>query len=299
MTRNFSPSVEMKPSLPSKQILSGRLLLGVISALSFTTVAQSAVIVDDTFADGSRGPTGNQNPPSSLNWYTSGAASTLIATTGTMTQSAGASAIGYYTTSGSPISLADGQTMTLTLSFVPTFPIALTSDNVIRFALFNSTGSRVSADGGGTSPGSGVYSPYVGYMGGVGNGLSLYERNSGSNNLINSIGSGGYTSLQTGAPLTLVSGTTYTYTLELERSGSNMILTSSLTGGALSGRTITYTDTTSAFTSFDTVTLYGTSAVPTLAYTEVEITVVPEPGTVGMTLFGVFAAASMMRRRTT
>ena len=214
-----------------------------------------------------------------------------------MTQGQGASAIGYTTASGSPISLIDGQSMTLTISFVPTFPVALTSDNIIRFALFNSTGSRVSVDGGGTAPTSHVYAPYVGYLGGIGNGLSIYERNSGSDNLINSLGSGGYTSLKTGAALTLVSGTAYAYTMELVRSGANMVLTSSLTGGGLSGKTITITDSASAFTSFDTITLYSTSAVPTLVYSGVELSVVPEPGTLGLTVFGALAAFSLFRRR--
>ncbi|PTY00290.1 hypothetical protein DB345_01725 [Spartobacteria bacterium LR76] len=262
--------------------------------MGFLGNAAATVIVDDTFADGQRGPTGNQNLPSSMNWYASNAAS-LTATTGNMTLTPGASALAYYTSTGT-INLLDGQKMTMTIAFTPTFTTAPTSDNLIRFALFNSNGSRVTADGGGTSPSSGVYAPYTGYMGGIGNGLSLYERTSGSNNLINSIGSGGYTSLTSGASLSLVSGTQYVYTLSLERSGTSTILTAALTGGTLSGRTITYADTTGAYSSFDSVALYQGSGMPQMDFTEVKITTVPEPSVLALSALACVAFLGMHRR---
>lgn len=145
----------------------GVVFLAVATVAAFS--ARAAVVLDDTFADGTRN---NQNLPTDAAWYVSSAASVTTAT-GAMTWTMGSSAIlsvSYFgTNSSSPIHLDVGDTLTATIKFTFNGVAALNTSQGFRLGIFDFADSTLSpkwatADGmSSSSQGAGV------------NGYSLFQ----------------------------------------------------------------------------------------------------------------------------
>jgi hypothetical protein len=243
-------------------------------------------------------------------WYDSGTSASLTVDGGTMssTTASGNFVISYITPSGSPLSLTANQTLTYTVDFSIVGSAA--SATGLRFGLFNSGGSRISADNLGLS--SATYANYTGYAAAFGNNnvttgvisSALWDRTNTPNNALIST-SGVFASDKDGTTPTsstppLTSGTPYRMTLSLTyNSTTDMTVTSTLTGSTLpvGGIIRSYTDTTPV-TSFDTVVLYSTSSMSTgLNFTNVAVSVVPEPSTTISLLLGAIGLLIVQKSR--
>lgn len=256
-------------------------IFGTLGALP----CRGTTLVNETFADGNRI---DQNPPGSLLWYSAGSASTLTTVVGAMTMTANDNfVIGYVTPAGSPISLNVGEKLTLTVTFSGVLTGSL-SPTGVRFGLFDSHGERVSTTGAqGSAP---AYLNYAGYVAtfGVNNSgntqlaSNLWKRTPGANsNLINTASGYTYaTGSSTGSTFSgsIVSDNPYTLTLTLDYQSLNqLVVTSSLTGGSLSGIVMSMTDTTPV-TTFDSIVLWGgANPFTSMTVSSVNLAVVPEP----------------------
>jgi len=190
--------------------------------------ASAAVLVDDSWADGSRA---EQNLPSESAWYAA-SASTLTSVPGSMTASIGTSSalwLTYFTAEGTPSMLGLGETLELTTVFTPGTVSPASTSRGLRIGLYNyaAGGTRVAADGFSTSGANGTH--VQGYLLEV-NFTSLFgdvplrlrkRTNLGSSNLMGT--SGDYTTLATGGGSAgdpgFVSGTPYTLQWTLTRQG--------------------------------------------------------------------------------
>jgi len=263
--------------------------LAVLLATVSTFPSQSAILVNETFADGTRT---NQNPPDSLLWYSANSSSTLSTTVGAMTMTTDDNdnfVLGYLTEAASPFTLQVGQKMVLTVVFSGELSGAV-SPTGLRFGLFNSHQSRISSTG--ASGSNAAYLNYSGYATAFGiNSTQLvsnvWERNPGSgSNLINS--SSAYIVPPTGTTVngSLASNTPYTLTLELDyQSPTLLTVTSSLEGGGLSGVVVSTPDTTPVV-AFDTIVLWGgINPFQNLTFSSVNLAVIPEPSTNSLLAF--------------
>lgn len=293
----------MKIPLPTRIVVLACTLSAYVVHSSSATV-----IVDETFADGNRT---TQNPPSSLAWFSSQTPSNITTTTGSMTLSGGSgssaqSAVAYF----SSISLAVGETMTLSLDFSPggTLGIAGTL-NAIRFGAFNSNGGTIiTADGQNPSMAANTYLGYVGRLninqsGGTTT-TQILERGAAAGVLLTA--SSAYTAAlgTTGSMVDSLSlSTTYALTLTLTRATeTSMAITFSLSGGDLDEvATASYTDTSGIVTSFDSFgfSYWGNSGAgfSEATFSNIQVTVVPEPSTVAMAVIGTLGAAGVAWRR--
>lgn len=216
----------------------------------FASLAQNARL-DDAFSDGERA---TQSLPASAAWYTSAASANLtVSSQALVFPGDGAAAqhiVTYFTPSGSPQMLGVGDTLTLSFNFTPSTPIAANSG--WRFGLFNSGGSRVTADN--LTTGHANYSAWTGYAAMVNPvstlGAQFYERNLTGSTLIASTTA--YSALgSVSASQSFSSGVTYTCIMTVTRTASGVDLVASFSGGSLSNYTVSVSDTSSAFTSFD------------------------------------------------
>lgn len=242
-----------------KKILLAVLLSGVIPALP------AAILLDDTFADGTRT---NQNLPNDSAWFTTSAANmraftNVLSVTNLSTSSSWWT---YFTTPGSPVSLGVGDTLQVTLAFTVSGVGAQNTSKNLRFGLYNSTGVRPTTDGS---------LPTVGYLGyiffsnfgatwGTGNELR-YRTAFSSNDPLSA--SGDSTVLATGAS---VSGTPafsnnvpYTLDLIVTRSNATTVVFSATYGGGGLTNSVTATDSTAVFTNFDMIQIRPSGAATT------------------------------------
>lgn len=128
--------------------------LALTAAASTGPLFGNSILLHDSFADGSRT---NANLPASARWtynaaslsnervnllrYSSG--DELLFVRGSPSQSA--AVIGYFAPQGSPVQLADGDTLYLTFSL--RLGVAVNRDDIFRFGVFNSLGAtRPTAD---------------------------------------------------------------------------------------------------------------------------------------------------------
>ena len=122
-----------------------RTALAAISVLTALTQVHATVILDDTFADGTRN---NQNLPTDAAWFASSGAS-LTATPGAMTLIMSGSAIlgvSYFAPSNSPIFLNIGDTLQATITFTFNGVDTANSSQGFRFAICDFSTNRASAD---------------------------------------------------------------------------------------------------------------------------------------------------------
>ncbi len=121
--------------------------LVAIFLLATHPAAHATVVLDDTFANGTRNV---QNLPTSSAWFSSSSGASLTAAPGAMTLTLGANAVlalTYFSSSNAPVSLNVGDTLQadITFTFKNVNPTNTTA-NGFRIALCDFSTNRVSAD---------------------------------------------------------------------------------------------------------------------------------------------------------
>jgi hypothetical protein len=287
--------------------MSFRALLLPIALLSLAPFsAPATVLLNDTFADGSRT---NQDLPASAAFYYGATPSTASLSvvdsalqfsyntnTGILSQ-----AVAYFTDSGSPISLAEGDVLTASITF--SAANISNSPDALRIGFFNSAGSRVSADYTGISSAS--FNAYIGYafstnLNSAGSNSGKIVQRTGTNNGLYT--SSAFTNLRSSLrPVGYAANTVYTLSFEVEAlAGSQMEITFS---DSL-GNVFTVIDTITTLNTFDTLGIYltnGTFASNTYTIDNVMVTYtpVPEPSALGLGMVGGLLFLAHRRRRTT
>ena len=282
----------------------------LITALTLFTgfVLQSSatVIVDDTWADGSR--TNAPVSSSSALWYvntSTDSTNVLRTTVGSMALTNAASsrlALGYFTADpASPVSLAVGDALKLTLVFTPVGTLTnapASSANNVRIGLYYTdpanggirTNRDISFIGASSAPGSGTGAS--GYLMGL-NFATAFTRdtpiefrartNVSSPNLMGSttgfyeqVGSSGPAG-QMGLPA-FAAGTTYTLAITITRYATSNVLSATLNGGALNLAWSATDPTHLSYTKFDTFAFRCVTAADTadaFVFTDFKVETIP------------------------
>lgn len=278
------------------------------AAIGFAIPGYSQLILDETWADGSRA---EQNLPTESQWFAANRASNFVTTAGSMTfytdPTGSRAGLTYFSASGSPVSLLDGQSLVTTLVFTPTgIGISNNSGNM-RFGLVDYTGgTRLTGDG--TSSGmngAGVtgYSLFLVVTPDFGGSpMSILERTTPSN--ADLLGSGAaWTSLGSGGGVVagdpgFVSGTEYTLQFTVTRNGAAADITTVIYGSGMA-LTNTVSDPSGSFT-FDAFAIRnsrGDQTAEAFQFTQFMVDIVPEPSTAALAGLGILALAFRYRRR--
>lgn len=227
-------------------------------------------LLDDTWADGTRN---NTNLPTESAWYASTAAS-LAATTGTMTGTPATSNRTWWTyftaTPTVPAQLSVGQTLKVTLKFIPTGVNNSNTGTGLRIGLYNhSAGTRTTSDG--DSPVGANVSGYMlnmnfGQTFGIGAPLQIKKRtNAASADLMGTasdytqIGAGGGNS----GTLAFTNGGIYTLVFTATRNASSVDVTITFTGSNGLNVSATASDTSSLVDAFDAFSVRPGNATQT------------------------------------
>lgn len=270
-----------RSSSPTKPVLALSLLIGLAALMP----AEATVLRDDTFADGTR-----------TGWYTSRPGSDLTASSddgGKMVATVGGTShqiVTYFTDTANPVSLEVGETLQITT--VLTFEGLSSSLNAfLRVGVFNSGGARITSDEHTTL--SDTFRLYRGYG-------PFGSRPAGINRLAKRTGNS-VALLVDGTPWTMVetiptaysltNNTEYTLLMKLTRTNeSEMLVNTTVT---IDGNSfpITFTDTSSPFTTFDTFAIAMGGASSPSSYLDsftvhsMRVEVIPEP--TSLTLLGL------------
>lgn len=292
------------------------LLLSVAAScgLALSGYAQT-ILVDDTFADGSRT---EQNLPTESAWFANNVAN-ISASPGNLAL-AGPSGSAMYITYFTPAtaqSLNVGDSMRVTVNFSVTGSANTNTSRGVRLGVYDfSGGTRVAADGFSTgsgtgAPGAGVYGYMLnmnfGTVFGIDNPLQLMARTSIAD--VQLMGTtGDYTSLGSGGGMTGDPGfedsTPYTLVLLLTRTGASAIDFGATFSGGSVNSSFTVNDSTFGHFGFDTFAFRpaasssGASMYNVTRFTA-EYLPVPEPSTfalAGMGLLGLIFAYRRSRR---
>jgi hypothetical protein len=267
------------------------LLLAFVAATSLK--AAPIVLLDDKFDDGDRT---TQSLPGSSRWYYLGGSGSMSASNHTLNWNIGsgyASALTYF--SAAPIALEVGDTLTASLTLAFDNIGATSLANSLRIGLFNSGGTRVSAD----VPGSRfnpTFNNYAGYYGNLNplstaaNTFSAYRRGNTANQDLFTLSSlylspsGNSVLFQEDTPLQVITRVTRTAT------GVAWSFT-------IGGTTIQGIDVGSSYFSFDTLALYvagPTNTAQNLLLSNINVEVIPEAQSALLILLG--AGILIMRR---
>ena len=303
----------MKTCHPMKKTL---LPFAFVSAIALSAgPLGAATLLNDSFADGSYT---NQSLPSSSAWYYANTAGTVTASAATNVYILDNNASGslqtwtYFTDSGSQ-ALAVGETLSVTFNFdlMGTVPTTVT-DGALRFGLFDSGGTRVTANQTGSIANSN-WNTDTGYSAFVNvNSLSsdvssnLRQRASGISDTL--WAAAATTTLSSSAPGVIDLGSTsdfstlrYSATLSLTRSSStqvDLLTTIKSSDGSTTYFSLTGSDTSGLTTTFDTFSIFiGQTVAQDFAIDNVNINIVPEPATWGLLAFGLAATMAFRRRR--
>ena len=259
------------------------------SLLAVALTARATVILDDTFADGTRN---NENLPTDAAWFAS-SGSSLTATTGAMTLALGGSAVlavSYFTTNAhSPVSLSIGDTLQATILFTFNGVAPSNSSQGFRLALCNFGTSRVSADFSSSSSQGTNVPAYALFqtMGTLFSGSSPVDLRKRTTLTDNSLlgTSGDWTLLGTGPGDTnsfpgFVSGVPYALQLSLQRTDTGTMQVAATWLNMANGASLstTVTDTGAANFDFDGLALRPQTAATSstnIVFNEVRIDFVP------------------------
>ncbi len=281
-----------------------------VVAASSLTVIHAQTYVNQTF-DALNNNRSTQNPPTSLEWgYSPNAANaneTLSAETGAMvytpTIAAAQYATAYFTPSGSPITILDGESITLSFDFA--FSSLAAADSGMQFGLYNSGGTRLGADFSSSVQlfaNDAVFLPSTGYgvqvNPGATTGVSTFSlrRKFGSSGATNFSNTGTIGTNNAAAYLGLTPNTFSTASITITRVGDSSVVSSTVNGitqtGTLAGGGTFAFDTIGIFTSTAAVSVGNT-----FTFDNVNVTVVPEPSTYALLITSLVIGGLVYRRR--
>jgi pectate lyase len=241
----------MKPTRP---------IIGIALALATTFSTHATVLLDDTFADGTRNTT---SFPTDAAWFASNG-SALTASPGLMTLALGGSAVlgvSYFTpNSSSQASLGVGDALITTVKFDFNGVAPQNSSQGFRFAVCKFGTNRVAADFGSSSSQGGNVQAYGLFqnMGGFfnnANPMDIRKRtNLAGTSLLGT--SGDWTSLGSGPGDTtrfpgFISGTQYVFQLSLQRTGTSSIKVTVTWLNTADGTILSTSTTDTGATNFD------------------------------------------------
>jgi hypothetical protein len=311
-----------------------RTISSIVVALAIAHAASAATIVNDTWLDANRTDPATADPagPHSENgvdadadgnlesvWYSSPGAA-LVASAGSLNMdntngganTGSSSYTTFFSPDGSPVTLAQGETLKVTWTFTPT-GVSTNTGRGLRVALVNTAeADRRTTDG---SPNN---STYTGYrlslniaQALIANTIELRERTQfASDNLLvnDDRWSGNIASVGADAAVGMVDGTAYTLEWSIKRTlADEMEINATISGGNFAGTgslALAFTDTTAngdSFT-FDTFALRPSSAAATAnafntTLFRVERIPIPEPGSATLTVAAGLALVGVRRRR--
>jgi pectate lyase len=259
--------------------------------LLLPATAYSQILLDDTFADGSRSI---QNLPNESAWYVSSSGS-WTTTPGSMSLAMGSTAVlgvtSFAPNSSSPISLSVGDTLTASIKFTFNGVASPNTSGGFRIGLFDLSDSTLSPKwptgdlSGNSGEGSGVagYALFqsMGTSFNNSNPMNLEKRTTTSDSSLLGT-SGDYTSLGAGPGNTsafsgFAAGTQYVLQLSVTRSNSTTLVISSTWQNATnsnSSMTWSVTDASATSFNFDTIGFRpsaASSTASTIAFNEVTI----------------------------
>jgi len=265
----------------------------VLTTLLYVASASATVILDDTFADGTRN---NQSLPTDSAWFVS-SASSWTTTPGSMSLAMGSTAVMGITyfgaNSSSPVQLNVGDTLTVSIKFTFTGVAAQNTSQNFKIGVYDFADSSLSpkwatadlASNSGQGTGVQGYCLFenMGVTFNNSNPMTIEKRTTPSDaNLLST--SGDYSSLGagpgniTGFP-GFSSGTQYILQLSLQRSNLTSMVISATWQNVSSGATITTTEVDTGATSFnfDGIALRpaaAASTASTIAFNEVTVQLV-------------------------
>jgi hypothetical protein len=287
-------------------ILAGWLLVAMSSA-------QAALIVNDSWADGGRN---NGADPLDTDWWTSTNSSAIEVSVGSLGLVTGSSGRGIHGTFPSQ-TLAVGDTLTATFTFIA--PATMGSGAAtFKIGIFDTTGkpglaADLSASSGSPNP---IYNGLPGYMmdfdvrTGTEN-IQFREHNTSLTTGQLLASTGDYINLAAGGNVyTLAANTTYTGVLSLTKTAVGLDLTGSLSSGAGLLSTFTTSDPTPSSSSYGMLAfhvnsnIFGSANTPGAADNgvdfsniQIEVTTVPEPSGVLVSMIGLVCSYMMARRQ--
>src|ERR1051325_7080874 len=282
----MSPFAEPEPNTRMKKHLSHfRLVLALASLLALRLSGFAAVLVDGTWADGTRT---NTSYPTDAAWYTSGGAAlmtaytNMLSVTNNLNGTSSSQWYTYFTAQGSPVHLGVGDTLTITLAFKVDGVGAQNSSKNFRLGVYDSSGgSRTTSD---ASIAGANYTGYAFFSNfGVrgGSGLQHWKRTTLTSSDPLST-SGDSTGLGTGGNTTgtqaFTNGGSYTLSLRYARTNETaMEITATYSGGGLTN-VWTVADTGAVGgainTNFDTLEIRpsgGTTTATNFIFTEFKV----------------------------
>jgi len=295
------------------------IVFSLTALCAFATSVHANILVNDTWADGDR-TSGTPGAGGDSPWYAAAATTATVPAAGDLRFTSAGNALGvtYFAPAGSPVTLGDGESLSVTWVFSPTTLAAANTSQGFNVAIANSP-AHASADGS-TASQQQAYTGYAQFMNmsstlNAAAPFSLKEWvAAGAGSLLGTAGNWGangaagtLASAGTTGAVGFSSGTTYTYVMTLLRSGTALNITSTLSGAGLNGtgsESISYTDATpngNSF-SFDTFEFRSNASSQTAAQFDIslfkaEYFPVPEPCTFAVAGLGVLGLVMARRMR--
>jgi hypothetical protein len=284
--------------------------------------APAQVLLDDTWADGSRAETSLPNESAVYTGISGSGGGALNTTPGTLAQTVATDSMKIWThfaTDGNEVNVGVGQQLVATVDFILKGQLYDNTSRSFRLGLFNDPTNAqvltdVNDDGGGTddpwqdSTGYQVQIPFTGGPGSTAP-MQIFKRVNTNTSLG---GSGGaYSSSSSGGTAIIESlDTPYTLTFELDRvSSTQMDITVSLADGSgvlsthtVSDQGVTFTagslpDSGSIYTTFEHMfirTSNQTSVANGIDYKRFKVELIPEPSALALLSLG---GLTLLRRR--
>jgi hypothetical protein len=305
-------------NLPTIHIMKARLFTPLALFIGAALTLQGAVIlVNDTFTDADRiggfdgsstsssAPTISTPTATNTQWVVNGTSQMVASASGmlwTMNNTSNRMAIGYF-----PTVTVGADLVTFSLTFT-TGTFGSTANN-LRIALVDgSPNGYRTTDGFGSTDASSVDD--AGYSiqstsSNVGGGnttnlvLRTFERTTLSNDLLGTAGNWSTLDTSSGATGYIDENTTYTLSIAMSYNGSDLSITTSLTGGNFAGMSYTAIDSTPSSIAFDTIAIRmggGSNQFSNINMESFTVTQVPEPATFAL-LAGLLGLGLVILRR--
>jgi hypothetical protein len=271
----------------------------LVLMLSMTPSVQAASLLEDTFADGDRSSdptwywmTGMANDDR-VDSVDAGAGTWTVGDSDLSNGNSNGYVVAYFT--ATTLDIGDSITLSFDFSYADA---AASAGNQLRFGLFNSGGSQVSADGA-TSDSAfnddAGYGSFYSLQTTEGSGGYSIRGRTGGNDTLWSASTGGLDTLLVSDDSDISAvDTTYSASFTITSTASGELTISS----TINGQTIEYTDTAASTTTFDMISIYAGGANGALTLSNMSVTLIPEPSTFALlTSLGVFGFSIVRRVR--